>query len=239
MATNNDINTGKPIEVAAGGTGIASATVFAPICGGTITTGPLQSAATNIATAGFILTSTGNASLPTWQTGGGGFASACNFKATTDNNTPIPNLTGDGTNPYIILPQVMWDVGANYNSGSGAFVAPATGYYFFYYNLLLQGINVAHGAQGGFVEWELNGPLGQYNGTSDFNPYVASVNTGATPNYLGVSACMTISMNAGDVVKVFILYGGGGQPKTIGIAAGDLLAIPQVVSSHYGGYRIA
>lgn len=53
--------------VAGGGTGSTSFTVYAPICGGTSTTGALQSASTGIGTSGFVLTSTGAASLPTWQ----------------------------------------------------------------------------------------------------------------------------------------------------------------------------
>ena len=58
--------------VAGGGTGITSATSYAPICGGTTTTGALQSASTGISTVGFVLTSTGASSLPTWQASGGG-----------------------------------------------------------------------------------------------------------------------------------------------------------------------
>ena len=53
--------------VAGGGTGDVSFTAFAPVCGGTTTTGALQSATTGISTTGFVLTSTGAASLPTFQ----------------------------------------------------------------------------------------------------------------------------------------------------------------------------
>lgn len=62
------------VPVNEGGTGIASATTYAPLCGGTTSTGALQPAATGQATAGFVLTSTGAGSLPTWQAvaGGGG-----------------------------------------------------------------------------------------------------------------------------------------------------------------------
>lgn len=53
--------------VAGGGTGGTSFTTFAPVCGGTAATAPLQSAATGIGNAGYVLTSTGAGSLPTWQ----------------------------------------------------------------------------------------------------------------------------------------------------------------------------
>jgi hypothetical protein len=53
--------------VAGGGTGATSFTAYAPVCGGTSSTNPLQSADTGFSTAGYILTSNGNAALPSWQ----------------------------------------------------------------------------------------------------------------------------------------------------------------------------
>lgn len=53
--------------VAGGGTGATSLTAYAPVCGGTTSTGAVQSASTGISTSGFILTSTGSSSLPTFQ----------------------------------------------------------------------------------------------------------------------------------------------------------------------------
>lgn len=53
--------------VAGGGTGATSFTAYAPICGGTTTTGPLQSADTGFATSGFVLTSNGGAALPSFK----------------------------------------------------------------------------------------------------------------------------------------------------------------------------
>jgi hypothetical protein len=53
--------------VAGGGTGVTSTTAYAPIVGGTTTTGAFQAADTNIGTSGFVLTSTGSSSIPTWQ----------------------------------------------------------------------------------------------------------------------------------------------------------------------------
>lgn len=60
-----------PMLVKQGGTGIASATAYAPIVGGTTTTGAFQSASTGFSTAGYVLTSTGSSSLPTFQSSGG------------------------------------------------------------------------------------------------------------------------------------------------------------------------
>lgn len=53
--------------VAGGGTGIVTTTAYAPICGGTTATGAFQAASTGLSTSGFVLTSNGNAALPSWQ----------------------------------------------------------------------------------------------------------------------------------------------------------------------------
>jgi len=61
--------TGLP--VAGGGTGAASLTAYAVICGGTTSTGAVQSIA-SVGTAGQVLTSNGAGALPTFQAAGGG-----------------------------------------------------------------------------------------------------------------------------------------------------------------------
>ena len=56
-----------PITVAEGGTGVNSLTTYVPICGGTTSTGVIQSVA-SIGTSQQILTSNGAGALPTFQT---------------------------------------------------------------------------------------------------------------------------------------------------------------------------
>jgi len=63
--TNNAINTTKPIPVLFGGTGASSLTAYGPICGGTTTTGAVQSISSG--TANQILTSNGASALPSFQ----------------------------------------------------------------------------------------------------------------------------------------------------------------------------
>lgn len=65
--------TGLP--VAGGGTGLASATAYAVLCGGTTSTNPLQSIA-SVGTTGQVLTSNGAGALPTFQNASGGGADA-------------------------------------------------------------------------------------------------------------------------------------------------------------------
>jgi hypothetical protein len=58
----------SPIPVVEGGTGVQSNIAYAVICGGTTTTGHIQSIA-SVGTSGQVLTSNGAGALPTFQTG--------------------------------------------------------------------------------------------------------------------------------------------------------------------------
>jgi hypothetical protein len=60
----------SPIPVTDGGTGVQTNTVYAVLCGGTSTTGPVQSIA-GVGTSGQLLTSNGAGALPTFQTASG------------------------------------------------------------------------------------------------------------------------------------------------------------------------
>ncbi len=94
--------------VAGGGTGAVTFTAYAPVCGGTTSTGVLQSADTGIGSSGFVLTSTGAASLPTWQaigassitltgdTGGGLTSGSFTFNAHTNCGSSVI-FAGAGT----------------------------------------------------------------------------------------------------------------------------------------------
>ena len=62
------------LTVPNGGTGLQTTTAYAVLCGGTTSTGALQSIA-SVGTAGQVLTSNGAGALPTFQAGGGGGSS--------------------------------------------------------------------------------------------------------------------------------------------------------------------
>ncbi len=114
------------LNVAHGGTGDAAFTVYAPVCGGTTTTGVLQSASTGIATSGFVLTSNGNAALPSFKAAAGG--PSVYFSATISSAT----FTNTGGSSYTML----WDtasanVGGGLSLATGVFTAPTTGLYSF------------------------------------------------------------------------------------------------------------
>lgn len=68
MVNNNILNTATiPITVAEGGSGVASNTAYAVLCGGTSSTSAIQSIA-GLGTSGQCLTSNGAGVLPTFQT---------------------------------------------------------------------------------------------------------------------------------------------------------------------------
>lgn len=95
MATQNSTYTSNPVTVSQGGTGDASVTAYAPICGGTTTTGTLQSATTGISNSGYVLTSTGSSSLPTFQAAGGSSGAVVLLKTYTASTSA--NITFSST----------------------------------------------------------------------------------------------------------------------------------------------
>jgi hypothetical protein len=67
--SNNATNTSNPVSVAHGGSGDSSFTAYSIICGGTTSTGVLQSVS-GVGTTNQILMSNGSSALPSWQSGG-------------------------------------------------------------------------------------------------------------------------------------------------------------------------
>jgi hypothetical protein len=113
------------ITVPFGGTSASSFTVFAPICGGVTTTSILQSAAAGISNVGYVLTSTGAASLPTWQVAPGNGASQYIRVPLTANQFiggagPVQILPAPGAGLIYIVTAWAIEVGvANFTAGLG------------------------------------------------------------------------------------------------------------------------
>lgn len=83
--------TGLP--VAGGGTGAASLTAYAVICGGTTSTGAVQSIA-SVGTSGQVLTSNGAGALPTFQAASGGWTTGIIF-STGSTTAAITNSAAE------------------------------------------------------------------------------------------------------------------------------------------------
>lgn len=83
----------SPVPVIEGGTGVITmTTAYAPVLAGTTATGALQVASTGLATSGFVLTSNGSASAPSFQAAAGGGLTVTNV---TNAATPYTVLAAD------------------------------------------------------------------------------------------------------------------------------------------------
>lgn len=80
------------LSVARGGTGLASTTAYAVLCGGTTSTGALQSIA-SVGTSGQVLTSNGAGALPTFQTVPG-FTAATQAEMESGSSTTVAVTPG-------------------------------------------------------------------------------------------------------------------------------------------------
>lgn len=129
----------SPQPVVEGGTGIQTATSYAPICAGTTATGAFQVADTDLSTSGYVLTSNGSSALPTWQAGGG--TPLVQLGQVTLTSTQMKTLLG---NRYEIIPA----------PGSGKIIRTIIGLYYLNYG----GNNAFSGG---------NATFAPYWGTSD------------------------------------------------------------------------
>lgn len=177
-------------------------------------------------TAGFVLTSNGAGSNPTFQAAG----SATNFTATNFQATllaaPLNNCTGDGTVVFPIYDTVKFDNGSNYNNATGLYTLPATGQYMFYASYVLTSIGAAHNAASLDITDFTNStvyPLGIINPAN--MAAGAALNTGI----LTYTTTLLVRATAGDTIGVQFRIDGG--TKTINLQNNAL--------SYFGGYRLS
>ena len=117
MPTNNSWNSTDPVQVALGGTGNASSTAYAVLCGGTTSTAPQQSVA-SVGTTGQVLTSNGAGALPTFQSVSG---------STAFNTVVVQTFTSSGTyTPTANMKYCTIEVVGG-GGGTGGCVAPTSG----------------------------------------------------------------------------------------------------------------
>lgn len=118
------------LTVPMGGTGVASTTAFAVLCGGTTSTAALQSIA-SVGTSGQVLTSNGPGALPTMQTSAAGDALTSNPLSQFASTTSLQLLgvmsdeTGTGalvfgTSPTIVTPTIASLTNANHDHTDSA-----------------------------------------------------------------------------------------------------------------------
>lgn len=101
------------VGVANGGTGVTSLTAYAPVCGGTTTTGAVQSCGTGIGNIGYVLTTTGATSLPTWQAAAGGGISGLGTTADKVVCTTTSDSAAKACDSSTTLPAQLTTYGAD------------------------------------------------------------------------------------------------------------------------------
>lgn len=98
---------GTAVTVPYGGTGATTFTEYMPVCGGTTATGSLQSVSAVGAVAGYALTYTSAATLPTWQAVGAAYTPSALTRVDDTNVT----LTLGGTPTTALLQAVSLTLG--------------------------------------------------------------------------------------------------------------------------------
>lgn len=125
------------------------------------------------------------------------------FAAKKTSNTT--NVTGDGTAYTIIFDTKFFDIGTNYNSGTGVFTAPVTGKYYFYVVAMGTGIVAQTTGQMRLITSSFN-----FNGN-----YQSPTTTTAAGGNLSLMCSAIISMSSGDTIHADAVY--SGSTKTVGI----------------------
>jgi hypothetical protein len=132
--------TGLP--VAGGGTGVATLTAYAVICGGTTATGAVQSIA-SVGTSGQVLTSNGAGALPTFQAAAGGgitigttaITSGTSGRVLYDNGGVVGEYSITGTGNVVMsasptLTGTLTGAAANFSSFVTTPASTSGGFYF-------------------------------------------------------------------------------------------------------------
>ena len=207
--TNNSWNSQDPAQVAKGGTGIATTTAYAPICGGTTATGAMQAAATGLGTSGYVLTSNGASALPSFQFNGPQLIFFTNKTATTNN---VCGITA--TVYTIVYDSAVVNVGTCYATATGIFTVPSTGIYMFVAGLSLSGLlTSAHTG----MAWAIRKIAGTYNTNFEYRSYAPNNFTEDTINLTACKFMPPLSLTSGDTYDTNIqVYGAADDVDLLG-----------------------
>lgn len=206
--------------VAGGGTGDTSFTAYSVITGGTTSTGALQNVS-GVGSSGQVLTSNGASALPTWQA----VSSSASTYFSAHLTSTQSSVTGDNTNYTIVYDTAGTNVGAAYNTGTGAFTAPVTGFYAFNTVLQIQGITSSHNQV--FLQFVCSTSAHSAN-VFAVNPFAVQEG-GATE--IEMNGSLFCAMSSGDTMVVKIDVVGGS--KVVNVIGGSTLG------TSFSGFRVA
>jgi hypothetical protein len=196
----------SPLPVSAGGSGDTSHTAYAVLCGGTTTTGAVQSIA-SVGTTGQVLTSNGASALPTFQTASGASLSSAYYTQITASSFVTDSGSGTTLNPMKWQNKVYDDFGTSFSSSTGRFTAPATGRYQF---------TVDAPVMSGFSRGNENFYMGVIinQSTPYYTYFGATLWSTTTSAAMGPSGTVVVAMNSGDTAE-FILITDSGDTLTV------------------------
>lgn len=202
------------------GTGQQNSTFMAGITGVTSVGSPVAVSSTGkLSDLGFgtstqVLTSNGPGVSPTWQAAGGG-GTPVNFQAYLTSTTSYP--TGSVAN-VTIFDTAISNVGSGYNTTTGIFTAPSTGYYSFATTLFF------------------SGGVGT---TQYITAYAGSVQSLRLSQIVVASAITSLAwsmpMTAGDTVSIQPFADGTGNFQLQG---GTLSSSAFNISSTFSGFKV-
>ena len=181
MVTKNAIDTGIPVEVLHGGTGRTS-------WAGSTTDGILKCDGSQLLTSSLVTIDADSVILNPQQPA---------FFAYKDSTTA--NATGNGTVFPVVFNVEAYDIGSNYNTGTGIFTAPKTGTYSF-------SSSVFSNNAGGYARSTMS-ILFKYNSTTVAQQDHYWNNTAST---MHVWRTIEYNMSAGDTMSISAVISGAG-----------------------------
>ena len=121
----NSLTLTTPLVVSSGGSGRASHTAYAVICGGTTATGAQQSVA-SVGSAGQILMSNGAGMLPTWSTATYPATAGTSGKILVSDGTNIVSSTPTFPNASATTRKIIVSDGTNWTASTETYAVPGT-----------------------------------------------------------------------------------------------------------------
>lgn len=118
-------------------------------------------------------------------------------------NTPVTNVTGDGTAYTVVFTNVIYNITSSYNNATGVFTAPVDGKYLITFSLMITGLTASHTSGATDIATSSAG-LSTYAGfAGNFGALRDATNVVRTN---GSAHCF---LSAGDTVSIVLTVSGG------------------------------